>query len=358
MTKIRTRPKRAIRARRPDNPLARRLPLLCLILAIPPAAFAQDPGTPALADRVRGAGSTEELRLLIEESAERGLEDRGLAGAYARLGLMYELSGAFEPAAAAYDQAFRLGGRPEHLIRNAVLLVELGLPQEALEAAVSALDIAEDPADLAEVGLLLLRLAGAEPGEGADNDGPRSLYAALYLAAQAGLDEEAQSYRDRLVSEFPNSPEAALAGATETGRRVLAMPTPWRIITGMTAPGDQPQDQPEPEREDATPGDAASTDGEAPDTEAADSQPADPGAGDTAGEGRRGVQVGSFLVEQNAVDMLAMVTGHGYRGSISPSMHGDRTYFRVIIPIPDGSSSQTLILALKERGLEGFLVDL
>lgn len=69
-----------------------------------------------------------------------------------------------------------------------------------------------------------------------------------------------------------------------------------------------------------------------------------------------GVQTGSFRDPENAAFMLADIRELGFSASLRSVEREDGTYYRVIVPIAANQDPQELIVALKEQGVEGFLV--
>ncbi len=68
------------------------------------------------------------------------------------------------------------------------------------------------------------------------------------------------------------------------------------------------------------------------------------------------IQLGSFSVKDNAVDLQKHLTEAGYAAEIRSKDVNGKTYYTVTIPVDDGADIQVLLIKLKEKGFEGYPV--
>lgn len=160
-------------------------------------------------------------------------------------------------------------------------------------------------------------------GDDSDAIGARAVYMARE-AALAGDDRELLEYAEDLLEHwYPDSPEYALA------RGLISFPpVPSRLLTGHIE-GVSARDAPREEQAVAQPSTTV------PERHVA-----------------RGVQTGSFRDEENAFYMKRDLEALGFTVEIVESAEG---FFRVVIPVAEGTSQNTVI-RLKEHGYEGFLL--
>ena len=69
-----------------------------------------------------------------------------------------------------------------------------------------------------------------------------------------------------------------------------------------------------------------------------------------------GVQTGSFLKKEHAEHMVRELKVKGFRAAITEKLIEGKRYYKVIVPVPENSDPQQIIIKLKENGYEGFLL--
>ena len=261
-----------------------------------------------------------------------------------RLARILELGGRFAGAAAAYARAVeRSPDSFEALIGLGHMNTELG----RLDAALTMLRRAERSA---ETRTQQRRAAAARAWAlalGGDTERSLDMLRALVrggnrrsigayeaelffvVAHRFGPERDRDAARRLLEREFPDSP---LLDPT-----VSAFPSPANVLSIAAV---QPDDAPLP----------PST--SVPDDNSDDSVDFDDSDRFTI----TGVQTGSFRDPENAAFMLADIRDLGFSAALRSVEREDGTYYRVIVPIAADQDPQELIVALKEQGVEGFLV--
>ena len=261
-----------------------------------------------------------------------------------RLARILELGGRFAGAAAAYARAVeRSPDSFEALIGLGHMNTELG----RLDAALTMLRRAERSA---ETRAQQRRAAAARAWAlalGGDTERSLDMLRALVrggnrrsigayeaelffvVAHRFGPERDRDAARRLLEREFPDSP---LLDPT-----VSAFPSPANVLSIAAV---QPDDAPLPP---STP---------VPDDDSDDSVDFDDSDRFTI----TGVQTGSFRDPENAAFMLADIRDLGFSAALRSVEREDGTYYRVIVPIAADQDPQELIVALKEQGVEGFLV--
>ena len=261
-----------------------------------------------------------------------------------RLARILELGGRFAGAAAAYARAVeRSPDSFEALIGLGHMNTELG----RIDAALTMLRRAERSA---ETRAQQRRAAAARAWAlalGGDTERSLDMLRALVrggnrrsigayeaelffvVAHRFGPERDRAAARRLLEREFPDSP---LLDPT-----VSAFPSPANVLSIAAV---QPDDAPLPPLPPV------------PDDDADDSVDFDDADRFTI----TGVQTGSFRDPENAAFMLADIRDLGFSASLRSVEREDGTYYRVIVPIAADQDPQELIVALKEQGVEGFLV--
>ena len=261
-----------------------------------------------------------------------------------RLARILELGGRFAGAAAAYARAVeRSPDSFEALIGLGHMNTELG----RLDAALTMLRRAERSA---ETRAQQRRAAAARAWAlalGGDTERSLDMLRALVrggnrrsigayeaelffvVAHRFGPERDRDAARRLLEREFPDSP---LLDPT-----VSAFPSPANVLSIAAV---QPDDAPLPPLPPV------------PDDDADDSVDFDDADRFTI----TGVQTGSFRDPENAAFMLADIRDLGFSAALRSVEREDGTYYRVIVPIAADQDPQEVIVALKEQGVEGFLV--
>ena len=261
-----------------------------------------------------------------------------------RLARILELGGRFAGAAAAYARAVeRSPDSFEALIGLGHMNTELG----RIDAALTMLRRAERSA---ETRAQQRRAAAARAWAlalGGDTERSLDMLRALVrggnrrsigayeaelffvVAHRFGPERDRDAARRLLEREFPDSP---LLDST-----VSAFPSPANVLSIAAV---QPDDAPLPPLPPV------------PDDDSDDSVDFDDSDRFTI----TGVQTGSFRDPENAAFMLADIRDLGFSAALRSVEREDGTYYRVIVPIAADQDPQELIVALKEQGVEGFLV--
>ena len=244
-------------------------------------------------------------------------------------------------------------------LRRADVLIQLGRAEEAREAARLGRDSASDRGTRVAAIAIMAKAYAAEGRMREAQDilrgidvvasegtlAPDTLYHMYTSAIALGEDSTASRTRARLVETYPDSPEALLL--REGGEPpVFAALSPTAIARGgfsVAGPQAEPQAEPraEPQAE--------------PPTGTKEATPSAAGL-------RTYVQVGSFRDRENAQYMRSDMESMGFTAEVRSKELSESTYYQVLIPVvpdPDETSReavQQVVVELKERGYEGFLI--
>ncbi|MDA3951533.1 MAG: SPOR domain-containing protein [Spirochaeta sp.] len=283
-----------------------------------------------------------------------------------RIGRVYELAHRIDRARLFYSEAARILPENDRIgIRFAAVSVELGNTQEAIIALSRIVNNPDSAATQRSAAVLRARafylngeverailhaqsLAGMDlPPETATHPDVSSLFLLGDLLKEAGRETLYQELQERIRLHYPDAPETALISDERTDT-VRLYPTPSRLaFTGSlrTVTELQPDST-----DDAARLDAAE---ERPDVEEIES-----GAGEETRTVVAGVQTGSFRDAENAQYMARDIEAYGFSTEIREVAIGGENYFRVIVPVSGDSpeDAQALVVELKERGVEGFLI--
>lgn len=284
-----------------------------------------------------------------------------------RSGQIRELANDFEGARLAYARA--LEADPElwdAAIRRAALAVEAGSVSEAILILTRIINQAPSRAIQRRAAVVRARahLIGGDLEIAYDHaaaltgypEGERSLvspaaYLLFYEVSRArGLEDAAAWSRERL-SETPSGTLEGRLVDEETDDGIRFFPSPSRILGGLPTG---------PEVAIATE-QRATTAQEDPSGVAGDGSDLseDGASGDDREPRVRGVQTGSFRDPENAQYMAEDVRALGFQAEVVTTIRNDQTFYRVLVPLRDQSSvadAQQTVVALKEYGVEGFLV--
>jgi tetratricopeptide (TPR) repeat protein len=267
---------------------------------------------------------------------------------------LYEISGNFPKAQRLYEEAYSANPGEEtfaFLYRSARLLFELGETRKSEDQARVISSLCKNPVTKKRAAFLLTRIIAASGNpENAlalalrlteDASGPadnESIYLFIFtLADSLGKQPERTLALQRLAKDYPDSPEFRIASqaAGRGGGSVSALPTPSALLN----PFPQPK----------APSAAASS--ETP--PAAQTPAATPRQEPVA----TAVQTGSFSVRENAEYMVKDLAAFGFTAEIreTAGKTGNPVY-KVVVPIPRPEETQTLLIRLKEKSIEGFLL--
>lgn len=327
----------------------------------------RNPGSPQLGSvllRAMGSAPTVDA---AEELVARHLDQLGnqseRASILMQLGMILELANRYGEARTAYARA--LEAAPTlwtAALRHAALAVEQGDLSEGILILTRAINQAPGREVQRRAAVLRAR-AHALGGEverarshltdlvGFDGAGsplpPPDLVEdeALFLFHEVAGRSGATAARDwaeaALRARGRFLPESMLAGAA--GPEADFYPTPSRVLGGFV-------------------------DSVALPTRTAEREP--PGAGETPSARDRtpepgpetavtAIQTGSFRDPENARYMAEDIRAIGYEATVEVAETDNGSFYRVLVPLPTGSTpedAQRQIVELKERGIEGFLV--
>ncbi|MEX2442252.1 MAG: SPOR domain-containing protein [Alkalispirochaeta sp.] len=198
------------------------------------------------------------------------------------------------------------------------------------------------------------------PGEIADPDVPDmsqtiepEALLLLYETAQNTGNTRAQEWsRAVLEASFDGDvPELSLARSGESPDSIATFyPSPSRIFGGV-------ERRTVPIVEQRASADSSSDDADA------ERQPEIDNTDTNTPEDRKtsvaGIQTGSFRDRENAKYMAQDIRRLGFTAEVRDVEVNGETFFRVVVPLPDGAtaeSAQETVVRLKEEGIEGFLV--
>ena len=281
----------------------------------------------------------DEKRRLLADAIGVCKEPEALHSFYVALAGVEEITGNLESAQKYYQSAsLALPEKKDFgsLLQSAVLLFELGNYRGAeaqatviketcrLDELVSAAEVllsrvflATDREDKSlQIAFSILKKETADLR-------PAALLWVVELSGYLGKSELRERAAERLISEFPDSPEAAIYGG-DIGR----VPSP-SVFIGLRQ-----------------------TDNEA---KAAETAIVDDTADQEEGV-TLSVQTGLYSVRENAEYALKDLEKEGFNAEIREREIGDSVYYRVLIADVGPDQIDGVILELKEKGFEGFRV--
>lgn len=173
-----------------------------------------------------------------------------------------------------------------------------------------------------------------------DETGPEIYYLIYTVSSHLEMDEQARAAGERLIKEFPKSPEAQLVQG-------LAEEAPSTEKVFGLLRGEAAADRRE---ETADSGKAASEETQK-ETRQEETE-AEPQEIQKA----RGVQTGSFRDIENADYMAAELEKKGFSAQVEEKTVNGTKYHQVIVPVPEDLRAQDILLRLKEEGFEGYPV--
>jgi tetratricopeptide (TPR) repeat protein len=263
---------------------------------------------------------------------------------------LYEISGNLVTAQKLFESAYYANPGEEtfpSLYRSARLLFELGETQKSEDHARLTANLCKNPVTKKRATFLLTRLMAADNPEGAlrialqltedaanPADNENIFLFIFHLADSLGRQPERSLALQRLAKDYPDTPEFRLASLSAGQNRsgaVTPFPTPSTLLGPLSPPA--------PPIGSAAAAQAAQT-----------RAPAVPAA--TA------VQTGSFSVRENAEYMVKDLHGLGFGAEIREAAGRTGAVYKVLIPLRQGGQdeSQNLLIRLKEKGIEGFLL--
>ena len=255
----------------------------------------------------------------------------GASGALLLAARVFELSGFLEEGRDAYTASFRNGASVGALISSLLLSIEMndfesfdrdaallrargGEAADLLEAVAASArgDPSEGPASLETF----------VAGTGSDAD-LKGLWAIYEAAARQGDKKKSDEAASRIAERFPGSPEKVIVSPGNAGRVMLA-PSPDLFIMGLHPEGAVPS---------VATQDAAAV------------------------PGRSAVQAGSYLVKENADDLVKVLARQGFSPVVREEIVSGKRLFRVYAGEPlETEQARALLEKLRQAGFAGLLV--
>jgi tetratricopeptide (TPR) repeat protein len=353
--------------------------LLALLLVIVPVSRAdvfseldENVDTPRFAtllqEAVRNAATMDDIDRLVQDYLPRLSDEILKAQLLLDAGSRYELAHRFDRAKRMYLQARQaLPSSSDIALRLAGVLLEEGSPDEAIILLSNAIHGAESLTQQRRAAFLRSRAyhmngntdqaivhlrsltAVDRPFDEAHRKTAEIESFALLAELAAGTDRQTlyDTVLSRMEQLFPDAPETLLSG-TDTSERITFYPSPSRITGGIGPISEQPVpvetepvEQIRREEQGGQP-EAEQSASESPSRE----QPV-----------ATGIQTGSFRDAENAEYMALDIEDFGFTAEVREVVIDGNTFYRVIVPIPEETEDpQNLVVSLKERGVEGFLV--
>ncbi|GHU69402.1 hypothetical protein FACS189450_02240 [Spirochaetia bacterium] len=307
------------------------------------------------------------------QNIEKILGTPGLSGSrryetLVNLARLYELSGNIEGAAAAWTSAASADPMNRDdlaLIKGAACYAAMGEWEKAEEAIKAVLFTGWDRQSLLRARLLAAQIgAFRSVGQVMDRaDGLNGIAALSALLDEGDYGEFKASmyytlwktsgvdtWKDRLIAEFPRSPEGRIAAAADSGAvgAISAAPTAmWLLLPGREGIAVAPV----PSAPIASPVTVPAAPLVPSGSAAASAAPAAAGTGEANGTV---LQTGLFGRETNAQAMADRLRAAGFTPIISPRSVNGADYWAVSVPA--GPDMDATILQLKNAGVESFPV--
>jgi hypothetical protein len=326
--------------------------VLLSFLLFAPALYGQSGGS-------QGLSLGAEMRNLEKLLEKTDLSPERRRETLLNMARLQELSGNIEGAAESWFNAAAAdrAGQDEPLLRSGACYAAMGEWEKALALARTVFLNSQNRQSLIRARLLEAQirafsslgdsgvpLAGAEAGgplgalleeEGFEAYRP-SIYYTLWKLSGAG------DWKDRLISEYPRSPEGRIAAAESGKPAVSAAPTPlWLLFPGRGGAS--------PEKDLAA---RTAGNGQSPgETAAAVPAKAAPATGASAGQPAPGtaLQAGLFSREANALELAERLRKAGFSPQIGQRTVNGREYYAVTLS-PGGDINKTI----RELGSAGF----
>jgi hypothetical protein len=281
--------------------------------------------------------------------------------AYVRLAQLQRLSGNVDAAAWAWREAGRAdpANRDDRcLLESALCYLTLGEFDAASDALRGIVDDGKDTAAVRDARYISAQIDVFRTGSTAP------LYA---LLEQAELQQYRPAiyytfwrlfadtaYKEQILSEFPDSPEAFILKSEEAGTsagvgQVTALTRPlWFFYPGrgniaIGAPSRPPVPQVPPA---APPASAPAA------LPLAEAPPVTPTAVPVSPGGPRALQTGLFSREENARAMVSRLVSQGFTAELSQKPVNGVTYW--VVTVPPGENSRQTGMRLKDAGFESF----
>jgi hypothetical protein len=322
------------------------LPLLFLLLA--GALYGQSGGAQGLSLRT-------EMQNLEKLTGRTDLSPARRREALSSMARLQELSGDLEGAAKSWFDAAAAdpAGQDEPLLRGGACYAAMGEWERALAAARTVSLNTRNRQSLVHARLLEARIEAfffaENSGTPASGERPGSSLRALLTEEDFAAYKPsiyytlwklagAEDWKDRLISEFPRSPEGRIASGESGKPAISAVPTPlWLLFPGRDPAESASQAVSVPASG------AAST--------ANTARPVSPAPTASAGQPAAGpaLQAGLFSVEANAFELAERLRKAGFEPQINRRAVNGREYYAVNVS-PGGDINKTI----RELGGAGF----
>ena len=325
----------------------------------------------------------QDLPNLLDESARFLQSAKGVPGAgaqFERIARLYDMAGRIEAARDAYIAAHAEGGSDANLVSAFLLSLEMN----DTDRMASSLDQLAGKGEVAELLLrALLQLRTGDPAGRASLVGLSDQTGNPYIALKAlwMLYEEARrsgdtagqaAARSKLAARFAAAPEAVLAaGPSPTGTAaarsiVVQLPAPGPFDAGSGPPKADSASPKADSAAGATTQTPPTTVTQANSTAAPGTQvqtsPASTESTPTAQAAPHSsplvsVQAGSFLVEENANDLMSELTRRGFSPVLVHEFAQGKDRYRVLAGSGlEADAAQGVMKRLSDAGFRGFLV--
>lgn len=278
--------------------------------------------------------------------------------AYVKIGQLDELIGNWTGAQESFQNASLIPGTKDFasLLESARLLVQLGDFAEASGQIRSIIAICQDPAIVTEAQVLDIRLDAVSGrtarataklrkllnGPTAPKLSAQSLAELYEVGGLLKLDTDRARLAAMLKENYPKSPELAVIGG-----KTASIPSPAGLLGFGAGPYDGMAPPPVQTQESSANTDSGSTASSSPTASAGPSGPAG---------GTIDIQIGSYRDQTNAEYRLQDLKQAGFTGSILKAEVNGKTYYKVVVPKVPVDRSQDVLISLKEKGFEGFLL--
>lgn len=283
------------------------------------------------------------------------------------IGRVYELAHRIDRARRFYSEAARILPEDDRIgLRFAAASLELGNTREAIITLSRIVNTPDSAATQRTAAVLRARafylngevdrailhaqsLAGMDlSAESATRPDVTALFLLGDLLKDAGREAQYRQLQERIRQQFPDAPETALL-ATERTDSIRLYPTPSRLAFTSS---------PFTVTELPLETDIASSGGDRTGDNGADIEEIESDAVEETRTTVSGVQTGSFRDAENAQYMARDIEAYGFPTEIREVAIDGESYFRVIVPVSGDApeDAQDLVVELKERGVEGFLV--
>ena len=299
------------------------------------------------------AGSLVGYARTLLDKAGASTPPHGLSGSYA---VISELSGDLETAAGLYRMEYNASGSEDALCAAIALAIEMNDVDNAGILIPKCVDPGQKARFLAETALLKGDGASAKEildqylSQAKSSDASLSALSGSFAVAEAISDREgAVNAAARLAADFPLSPEAVIATAAIQGEnggkaRIYSAPVPAQFLLGAQSVGSSPiAPATEPDSTDAAPVPEEAVPKDSP-------VPAQPARNVS-------VQAGSYLVRENAEDMVKVLREKGFSAVVREQAISGRTYFKALAATStDISEARKVLDELRKKGFDGVLV--